>query len=182
MGVRGAKPSIEKALTERPTFVPTGAREGIERPEDLSPAAVPIWDVLLDDLCSMGVFKPADSIILVEVCEMLAEAKRLRLSLDKPNKRWPLFERELNSDDAAEIMDDPETSAELWPMSSGYKRIRTSYLQTMRTLKSYIDEFGVTPVARLRLGLLTLQGQGLAELFASDDDAPPAIDGAWTDG
>ncbi len=180
MGIRGAKPSIEKALTERPVFVPTGAREGIERPADLSPQAAPIWDVLLDDLVSMGVFKPADSLILVEVCEMLAEAKRLRLSLEKPNPHWPRFERDLDKEAADMIMADPEQAAALWPLSGGYKRIRTAYLQTMRTLKSYIDEFGVTPVARLRLGLLSLQGQGLAEMFGAGDDAPPTVDGIWT--
>lgn len=184
MGTRGRKPSVEKALSTRETYTPTGIPGGVQRPADLTEPAAEIWDVLLDDLTAMGVFRPADSIILVEVCEMIAEAKRLRRSLDRPNQHWPRFERELDRGEADEIIADPATAADLWPLSGGYKRLRTAYLQTMRTAKSYIDEFGITPVARLRLGLLQLQGQGLASLFTGDDDsdvAPAALDGTFTE-
>lgn len=186
MGIRGAKPSVEKALTKHETHTPTGIPGGVQRPEHLTPAAAAIWDVLLDDLIAMGVFRPADTIILEEVCEMVAEAKRLRRSMGTPPRDWIRFEREISQGEADELLaiGDEDEIARLWPMSNGYKRIRTAYLQTMRTAKSYIDEFGITPVARLRLGLLQLQGQGLASLFAGDDDSdvlPAAVDGTFTE-
>lgn len=186
MGISGAKPSIEKALAERPTFVPTGEVDSIPRPAELTERAIPIWDVLLDDLLHMGVFKPADALILVEVCEMLAEAKRVRRMLDNPPKGWLRFEKDMSEDERDSLEADADALAQLWPMSGAYKRLRATYIQTMRMLKSYIDEFGVTPVARLRLGLLHLQGKGLSEMFgASDDESdvqPAAITGEFREG
>lgn len=171
MGIRGRKPSVETALTSRDAYVPTGIAGSVEKPADLTPAAEGIWDVLLDDLLQMGVFRPADSLILVELCEMLAEAKRLRLSMHKPPTGWLRFEKDISEDQRAtlELLPEHEQAA-LWQLSGGYKKVRAAYLGTMRQLKSYIDEFGVTPVARLRLGLLQLQGQTLGGLFGGEDD------------
>lgn len=171
MGIRGAKPSIESALQTRQTYVPTGLPGALERPADLTPAAAHIWDVLLADLTEMGVFRPADSLILVEVCEMLQEAKRLRKAIDQPSPQWIYLEKDISPDERQELLAQPELLADLWPASGSYKRLRTAYLQTMRTLKSYIDEFGITPVARLRLGLLQLQGADLLGAFRDDDES-----------
>lgn len=162
---------METALVTRDTFVPTGTPGAVARPADLTPAAAHIWDVLLADLTEMGVFRPADELILVEVCEMLQEAKRLRKAIDQPGDRWIYLEKDISPDERQELLAQPELLAELWPASGAYKRLRTAYLQTMRTLKSYIDEFGVTPVARLRLGLLQLQGASLMDAFGDDDES-----------
>lgn len=185
MSIRGAKPSFESALDKREQFVPTGMVDAIARPADLTPQAAYIWDVLLEDLTSMGVFRPADALILVEVCEMLQEAKRLRKALDKPPSNWIYMEKDLHKDEREELSLDPDALDDLWPMSGSYKRLRASYIQTMRLLKGYIDEFGITPVARLRLGLLQLQGAGLMDAFANDDEsdvepAPASIVGEFT--
>ena len=174
MGIRGAKPSIEKALSSRETFVPTGIADGLSRPADLSPDAEGVWDVLLTDLVAMGVFREADSIILTELCEMIVEAKKLRFRMHNPPERWYRLETGLSKDERDEFDLQYEhiqdQLAEMWMLSNTYKRLRVAYLQTMRSLKSLVDEFGITPVARLRLGLLQLQGQSLADAFRDDDD------------
>lgn len=186
MGIRGKKPSIETALTKRETFVPTGLVDGISRPADLSDDASAIWDVLLDDLTAMGVFRPADAIVLTEVCEMVVEAKKLRYRMQNPPENWYRFEPDLTQSEKDEfaLQEDhiADWLADMWYLSQTYKRLRVSYLQTMRSLKSWIDEFGVTPVARLRLGLLQLQGANLMDAFGGVDDeddvAPAAIEGS----
>lgn len=189
MGIRGAKPSIEKARSDPQTYVPAGLVDGIARPDDLTEAASGVWDVLLADLIASGVFRPADAIILTEVCEMIVESKKLRYRMQNPPEKWYRFEPDLTKDekDEFDLQADhmQDQLDELWMLSTTYKRLRVSYLQTMRTLKSYIDEFGVTPVARLRLGLLQLQGAGLMDAFMADDDsdvvdAPRSITAEFT--
>jgi hypothetical protein len=146
----------------------------------LSSAAAPIWAVLTDDLNAVGVFRPADSILLSELCELLAECRRLRKTMDSPNRNWPKYEPRMTAEDKDELLSLPEAELlEQWPMSTAYRRIRTSYMQSLQAVKSLVSEFGITPVARLRLGLLSVQGATLAEMFSGgdEDNAPPTIDG-----
>lgn len=186
--VGGPKPSIEKFVTSQPARLPSDITQVTPPPEELSTPGRRNWEILLADLQQLGVYRDADSLILVELCEMLARAQEIRRSMANPPRGWWNTERDFSDDIKVELDEFARESAEgtlsqadrehmrsLWGMSQSCKRLRTEYLQTMKAVKTFIDEFGATPVARLRLGLLKLQGASIAEaLGAGDDDAPPA--------
>lgn len=180
MATPGARPSIEKALIERPTFVPAGVAGGVSRPADLSASAEPIWDILVSDLCERGIFVEADAFMLAELVELLAEARKLRVAMNKPRPDWYRLETRLSREERDEMAEmDASDLAEMWPLSNSYKRLRTAYMQAMTMVKALAADFGMSPVARLRLGLLSVQGATLSEMFGSGDDSPPPgfIDG-----
>ncbi|GAA2141508.1 hypothetical protein GCM10009760_25750 [Kitasatospora kazusensis] len=135
MGVRGAKPSTSAAATSGGALVRTGERDALpyEAPEELSAGAARMWLGLLPDLIASGTFRESDGFLLVELCEMWSEAQEFRRALRaEPDKG------------GAEA-----------------KRLRAGYLQSMKLVMSIASEFGISPVARLRLGLMQVQGATL---------------------
>ncbi len=177
----GRKPELGSQRDERRTFVPTGVPNGIAAPEGLSSAAEKIWDVLLDDMISKGVFAPSDSFILAELCEALAQAYTLRQRMMNPNPNWLAFEKDIDRETREELKHDPVASAELWEMSGAYKRLRAAYTANMGLAMKMVAEYGITPVARIRLGLMKNQAENaLAAFFASDDDTSDIVDAEVT--
>lgn len=141
MGVAGRKPSIGKAATESKAIARTGEPGAVQPPEILTPEGQAVWDTLLPDLISMGAFRESDVLLLTELCETLAEAQAFRRQLrDEPDKSSPEA-----------------------------KRLRAGYLQSMKLVMSIAGEFGISPVARLRLGLMRIQGSSLLEALAGDE-------------
>lgn len=109
-------------------------------PEELSHPAQVIWDGILPDLIAAGCFRDSDGFMLVELVETWAEAKAYR------RQRVALGD----------------------PGSAEDKRLRIGYENGMALVLKISSEFGISPVARLRLGLGTLKAATL--LSALDDD------------
>lgn len=186
MAVVGRVPSIEKALADGPSGPPpqVGIENSVSRPADLPAEAVPMWDLLVSDLDATGVFRPADAPLLEELVCILVEAKDIRKRMAFPQGTgWIAGESKLSSDEREELRHNEELRRELWPASAGLRRLRTAYKQHMDMVLRIASEFGLSPVARLRLGILQLQGASLTDLFGDDnDDAPPPLQiEAYTD-
>ena len=113
----------------------------MEPPADISEAAREMWDLITPDLVEHKLLKPSDLPLLIEMVEALALAKRFR-------------ERLLTEMDG---MNDP---AEV-------KRLRTAWVDALRSASSLAGDFGIGPVARVRLGLTKLQGASLQDLIAA---------------
>lgn len=182
MGIRGAKPSIEKFSVENPTFTPTGVANSISPPNDLTDLGKEKWKLLLEDLTSNGVYRPVDALLLTEICDLFARLEILRRQMKNPVDGWWKYERDLSREEREDFLLNYTTEAEreeMWLISTTYKRLRTDYTQSVKLLLSMTAEFGITPVARLRLGLLQLQGSSLTAIMAGDgdDDAPPELGG-----
>jgi phage terminase small subunit len=111
-------------------------------PEVMSPNGAKIWSRLLPDLIGTGVFRESDGLLLVELCETLAEAQEFRRALRD--------EEDKSSQEA--------------------KRLRSGYLASMKLVMQISGEFGISPVARLRLGLMKVQGTTLLAALGGDDD------------
>lgn len=168
--VKGRKPEAgsEGSREVERRAQPTGDVVAMEPPDDLSDAAAQIWRVLLPDLITAKVFRLSDAFLLSELCEAFAEARAFRAEMAVLRKQMD------------EVLADPdqgEKTIEKYETLSGQvKRARTGYRQAMTIAMTISGEFGITPVARLRLGLMkTAEGGTLRGLLAGgSDDAGPA--------
>lgn len=165
VGVAGKKPVPGGDVEKARAGTPAGSVVWMEAPEDLSETAVEFWNLLLPDLIALKVFQASDAALLSELVEGLAMAKEFRGEIQtlqevqrergKPTSAWSAEEWE-----AYEII------------SASLKRARTSWRQTMQTVMSISGEFGISPVARLRLGLMAKDGaKALHEMFGGGEDA-----------
>jgi phage terminase small subunit len=174
VGVAGRKPSFSATSADPAPFVRTGEIDAlpVAPPEELSPDAAKAWDILLPDLISMGVFSPSDAFLLFELCETLAsaqgfrrEVKTLQARLEDSDERYAK-ERDAGAD--PERLERLEAESE--HLSGRLKRARAGYLQHMKLVMSIAGEFGISPVARLRLGLMKVQGASLLGALLADDE------------
>lgn len=158
MGVGGRKPNLDTANVESQVLVRTGDPDlPVTPPEEISEAGAAIWNVLLPDLIGMGVFTMSDAFLLFELCETLASAQEFRREAGQLQRRLT----------AADEADDVVLAEHL---SGRLKRARAGYLQSMKLVMSIAGEFGVSPVARLRLGLMKLTGNSLLAALGGEDD------------
>lgn len=104
-------------------------------PEELSAEAQVLWDAILADQMQSGMYQNSDRFMLVELVEMLAEAKAFRRALRA-------------CDDRA---------------GSQARYLRIGYEKCMMMALKISAEFGISPVARLRLGLGQIKAQTLLE-------------------
>ena len=143
MPPRGRRPSVEKALAQTSPKVlpPAGTIEEPEPPEWLDPLACAIWREYLHDLAPMKIFVESDRILLGHLCALLANAQRALTAL-----------------------------AGLEPGSPEEKRVRVSYNDSLAHARQIAGDFGMTPVARLRLGLLQVKGASLLGLLNGEED------------
>lgn len=131
---------------------------------------------MITDLNATGVFRPADAPLLEELVCILAEAQDLRKRMAFPKGTgWISAEPKLSSEERRELRYDEDLRRELWPASAAIRRVRTAYKQHMDLVLRLASEFGLSPVARLRLGILQLQGASLSDLLGDDEDAPPPL-------
>lgn len=148
MGVRGAKPEITtKREPITPEMISGGeAVEEFPAPADLTDDAAVLWNVLVEDLVSARVFRKGDEPLLSELVSSLAMAREFRFEVDTLQARL----RQAYEDDDLEVAD---------ALSANLKRARTGYRQMMQTVMSIAGEFGISPVSRLRLGLMKIEGE-----------------------
>lgn len=139
MASTGPKPQLTGGESPK-AYVPTGdaAPEAlIPPPAQLSLKARDKWNAIMSDMASMRVYKSSDIIMLTELCECLAMLERFRMRL------VALPDSDLGS---------PEG-----------KVLRTGYAEYFRIANSLADNYGLGPVARMRLGLLKIHGTTLLE-------------------
>ena len=151
MGVAGKKPNL---IAQRTGETPdpadaAGSVSWMDAPPDLSERARLIWDLILADLIEAKVFRPADGLLLAELCEAFAMAQGFRSEVTSLQER---------------LARATEAGAEK-ELSDRIKKARTGYRQAMQTVMSIAGEYGITPVARMRLGLLQLQGNSFLDAW-----------------
>lgn len=153
MGIAGRKPEVgsDLSIQRAREGVQSGTAESVvlmEPPEDLTPEAARIWEEILPDLIAAKVFRPSDGILLSELCSTLAMARGFRAEIAKLQEEHAL---------ALESRDFEGADS----LSQMIKRARSGYLQSLKAAMSIAGEFGISPVARLRLGLMQIQGNSL---------------------
>jgi P27 family predicted phage terminase small subunit len=145
VSTRGPKPAPGGEVANTPQ-PPSGTVVAMKAPADLSDDAKKVWDLAVSDLIALRVFRPSDALMLQEFCELLAQAQKFRRSLQ----------------------DEPDMG------SQEAKRLRTGWLQSFKAAASISAEFGMSPVARIRLGLMKAQGGTLlGKLNAQSGEAGP---------
>jgi phage terminase small subunit len=150
------------------TVMPPGDADAlpIEPPEDMTAEGQDAWRVLLPDLIASQVFRASDVLMIRELCEMLGAAVQFREELRRLQPQLDEVDRKVTTGEL-----EPLDGARLAEYLSGrIKRARTGYLGYMKAAQSLAAEFGVSPVARIRLGIMRLQGSSLLAALGNDDD------------
>lgn len=177
-GRGGAKPKAGNAVT---VYTPPGVEGALaQMPSELSREASEVWQILVPDLVEQQLFRPSDVLMVMELSELLAEARRFRRRLQQLQERI----------EKLELMDTAERLSEYGELSAAFdaedkldgmlKRARTGWLQCLQRAQSLAGEFGISPVARIRLGLLRVQGASLLEALQAmegGDDEENIVDG-----
>lgn len=146
--MRGVKPAGTSVAT-RPDGVAGDVVE-MGAPEELSESGRAVWRTLMPDLIAAKTFRISDALLLVELCESMAMAREFRLEV----VAWQSKMRQLgNPQSAGEI-------EEATAVSHAIRRARTGYREMMQTVMSIAGEFGISPVARIRLGLMKMDDAG----------------------
>jgi phage terminase small subunit len=134
-----------------------GTIEELVPPPDMHPDAQEVWRIVTPDLVDAKVLRPSDLPLLGEFCESLALAARNRLMADAAEVR--LVAAMEAGPDEGEGSKDFTARLDMW--SQMQKRHRTAHLQYAKLAISLASEFGISPVARVRLGLAKIQGTSL---------------------
>lgn len=163
MGIAGRRPDLVTQRLDaghRPVPDPQnagGTLVALDPPEDLTPAALQVWNVVIPSLLEARVLRPEDIILIVEFCEVIAMARKHRADMDT----WIKHLEQAYEDGATDFEEPKNFLARLEMMSQRVKKDRTGYHQAMRLGVSLASEFGISPVARVRLGLAKVQGASL---------------------
>lgn len=140
MPIPGRKPELVRSVhVPDPDPAEAGGtirQAQLDPPVPLSDTAQEVWDVLVPDLAGTGVLRESDAVLLTELVEAIALS------------RW--FRQELQAEMRNGGADTPEA-----------KRLRAGWAQAAKLAWSMAAEFGVSPVARVRLGLAKVQGASL---------------------
>lgn len=168
MTPRGTKPTVGGDIERRAESVDTGDIVAMEPPDDLSEDGALVWRVLLPDLIASRVFRLSDALLLSELCESLGMARAFRREIallgPKMTAAYASIEGAEPGDEFKAAVDYAEF------VSAALKRARTGYRAMMQTAMSIAGEFGISPVARLRLGLMKAQGAKLTDFFGAGDE------------
>lgn len=122
-------------------------------PDDLSDDAKALWEAILPDLIKLKVFSLSDAPMLTELCSSLAYARAFRAEMDALTlELGKLMEAGLGSSEEIERYD---------VLSLTLKRARSGYTQMMRVAMNLASDFAISPVSRLRLGLMKAKGSSL---------------------
>ena len=177
MATQGRKPSFEKARNSKEPYVPAGEvgsividvtgkeimptirdSEGnvIVPPELLTEGGMDVWNAVIPDLVNSGVFRSSDALMLVEMCEMLSQAQRYRRRSQEIMDRLDMAIDEGNLE--SEVMFD-----------AMLKRTNTAHEKALTLALRMATEFGISPVARVKLGLARVKGASLLSSFSDDD-------------
>lgn len=165
MGIPGRRPDLLSArLDAHHGSQPDPGSAGgtlvaLEPPIDLTPGALAIWTVVLPPLLEARVLRPDDIVLLIEFCETIAMARGHRLSITY----WQKVIDDAEEHGATGMEEPKDFLARLEMMSMRVKRERAGYHAAMRLGVSLASEFGISPVARVRLGLAKVQGASLLD-------------------
>jgi P27 family predicted phage terminase small subunit len=156
MSVSGRKPvpggDVEKAAARAPA---TGDIVAMDPPEDLSPEARELWNIAISDLIAVKMFRLSDAPMLSEFCAALAMARDFRREIDTLGPMLRRLYEEKNYEAAEQV-------------SGSIKRARSGYIQMLKLAQSIGGDFGMSPVARLRLGIMKAQGAAaLHEMYGA---------------
>lgn len=122
-------------------------------PDDLSDDAKALWEAILPDLIKLKVFSVSDAPMLAELCSSLAYARGFRVEMDALTAELgKLGEAGLGTIEEIERYD---------MLSLTLKRARSGYTQMMRVAMNLASDFAISPVSRLRLGLMKAKGSSL---------------------
>lgn len=155
MGVSGKKPvpggKVERAAVRAG---PTGDVVAMDAPDDLSEEARGLWEIAIADLIGLKMFRLSDAPMLAEFCAALAMARQFRREIDAlaPSMTQALANKDFETVEM---------------ISGSIKRARSGYVSMFKLAQSVGADFGMSPVARLRLGLMAAQGNSL---LAMKDD------------
>lgn len=167
MGVAGQKPQAGGAVERAAQSVDTGDIVAMDPPDDLSADGALVWNVLLPDLIGSKVFRLSDALLLSELCESLGMARAFRREIALLVPKMDEAYRKIEAAEPGEAFREAVDFAEF--VGAALKRARTGYRQMMQTAMSIAGEFGISPVARLRLGLMKAHGAKLTSFFGDDE-------------
>lgn len=156
MGVSGRRPVPGGDVARAREGIQTGDVVEMAPPPDLTPDAAGLWEVAVTDLIALRMFRASDAPMLAEFCSSLAMARSFRRQIQ---------ELEPAIEDALKRKDYDTAGA----LSEIVKRTRSGYVASLKLAQSIGGDFGMTPTARLRLGLMTLQGAKLTSFFEDED-------------
>lgn len=144
-------------------------------PDDLSEDAAALWEAILPDLIKLKVFAVSDAPMLAELCSSLAYARGFRAEMDTLTielaKAGALLatlpRRDLDEEQRLQLH---EALAEYDFLSGAIKRARSGYTQMMRVAMNLASDFAISPVSRLRLGLMKAKGASLLGILGQKVD------------
>jgi phage terminase small subunit len=140
--MRGRKPepgSEDSLALQRANIKPGDASLDVRPPEELSPDAQRYWDAVVHELIRAGMFQQSDVYTVVELVETYAMATAYR-------RQWAAL-----------------SQLEDGPVGDGAREARIGYIQFMGLFNKMAAEHGMTPAARLRLGLGQIQAATLMD-------------------
>lgn len=148
----------------------------MEPPDDLTEDARALWAVILPDLIRLKVFAISDAPMLAELCSSLAYARAFRAEMDSLTLELAkagsllatLPRRDLDEEQRLQLH---EALAEYDFLSGALKRARSGYTQMMRVAMNLASDFAISPVSRLRLGLMKTRGATLLGILGKKDGA-----------
>lgn len=146
------------------------ARGVPDKPEHLSEEAAGIWDLLIADLAESGVLDKTDALAVEAVAVTLERARQARRLIAEEGMTIESARGAKTRHPAVQIERD------CWAL-----------------LRGYMEQLGLSPAARARLGLTAIQGMTAAQTLAArlgenpldqppdDKDKQPTIEGELVD-
>lgn len=132
-------------------------------PKDLTPAAQTLWNTIAPALADSGALTSSDRVMLAELVEALSLAHRYR--------REEL--RMLHEGSVTEHSRGGKPYTTEAAGSQTLKRVRAARKDAMQTVLRLAPEFGLTPKARMAMGLMEASGhsfiRAIAEMTTEDD-------------
>lgn len=165
---------------------PAGAGVAVQPERELTGTSARAWEVVIKDLNEQKIFAPSDALLLTTFCEMYGFADRERERMEETELRLEAVSEALDSVSPVDYDDDDSfTSARERletredTLSKALKRSRVAYMAYVKEMRALASEFAISPVARMRMGLMQLQGASLgavlSELLSEDDDDEDVI-------
>ena len=164
----GRPPAITRERTrqhdDRPLPDATGDPTlDVTPPDDLTDDARVVWESTVPSLAKMGALTAGDLPMLVEFVSALALARACRKE----------YERGLARGTAVHVARGSGKTTEIPFLGSpNAKRIRSDWQTFVGVADTLAAQYGLTPTARVKLGLTVVQARSLSEALASifEDD------------
>ncbi len=160
---------------------PSGSGVAVRPERELSGAAARAWEVVVQDLNDQKIFAPSDALLLTTFCEMYQFADKERERMENTELRLEAVSEALDNVSPVDYDDDNSYEAARSrlesredTLSKALKRSRVAYMNYVKEMRALASEFAISPVARMRMGLMQMQGASLgavlAELFSKNGE------------